>query len=321
MKRTKGLRKAPSIHELGRSAAVGCPDCGKPSVAIGSIPPTDVFGGRTLERLVGGGVLHRCPECHLGFRVPRPSKEELDALYVQGSAETWSSFPEDSVSWRLARALICKFLPEGASILDVGCFDGGFLEPLVKRFDCHGIEIHREARARAKRKGIRIIGTDFEDMRGRTFDCITAHDVIEHVESPRAFVERCLSSLNPGGVMVISTGNLDSLTFRLMGARYWYSAMAEHISFIGPRWVEKLAAEHGLRCERMLFFAHRKAPILHRIREGGINLLYRFAPSFFRWLRHQGLGGKNTARHPELADYPPVWDTARDHFMIVLARK
>ncbi len=297
-----------------------CPDCRTPSPEIGPIPPTDTFAGRTLERIIGGGALYRCPECHLGFRAPRPSKEELDRLYAAGNPESWTASPDNREDWRLARDTIDGHLPEGASILDVGCFDGGFLEPLVGRFDCHGIEVHREARARAERKGIRIVGADFEDMRGRTFDCITAHDVIEHVESPRAFLDLCLSSLKPGGMLLICTGNLDSLTFRLMKSRYWYCHFAEHISFISPRWVKEQVSRRGIRCERMIFFAHCNATLPRRLREAAANMTYRFAPFIFRSLRRCGLGGKNARNRPALADHPPTWGSAKDHFMVLLTK-
>lgn len=48
-----------------------CPDCEGNVEPIGSIPATDVFAGRTLERLLSGGFLYCCRQCSLGFRWPR----------------------------------------------------------------------------------------------------------------------------------------------------------------------------------------------------------------------------------------------------------
>ena len=49
-------------------------------------------------------------------------------------------------------------------ILDVGCFDGGFLDSLGSRYERHGIEINEQASQEAQRKGVDIIGTDFSDL-------------------------------------------------------------------------------------------------------------------------------------------------------------
>ena len=67
------------------------------------------------------------------------------------------------------------------SILDVGCLDGRFLEPLVDLYACNGIEIHAQVAKRAVKKGVTVIGSDFADVSG-SFDCITAYDVIKHIE-------------------------------------------------------------------------------------------------------------------------------------------
>ncbi|RME28515.1 MAG: methyltransferase domain-containing protein [Candidatus Zixiibacteriota bacterium] len=178
-----------------------------------------------------------------------------------------------------------KNLRSGASILDIGCFDGGLLEPLVNRYGCHGIAIHEEAGKRAETKGIRIIGTDFEDVRGRTFDHITGHDVIEHVESPKAFLDLCLTSLNPGGMLLISTGNLDSRTFRLLGSRHWPCHFAEHPVFIGPSWVERKVIEPKFDCKGMFFYSFQHAVLHRRLRKVAFNLFIRFAPIILRGLR------------------------------------
>ncbi len=297
-----------------------CPDCGGKVISIGPIPPTDFFAGRMQEHHLPGGTLYRCRECSLGFRWPRLSKEQLDTLYTQGSEVNWPATVDSRRDWRIARDWIQKRVPNDSRILDVGCFDGGFLERLVSSHRCFGIEIHPAARHRAEQNGIDVIGSDFSAIAG-TFDCITAFDVIEHVERPTSFLSDCLAAVKTDGWVVISTGNLDAFTFRLMASRYWYCTIAEHISFVSPTWFSGLAGTLDFRIIQQTTFAHSNTSQLGRIREAANNLLYRFGGPAFRTLRNLGMGGKDVSTNPELADHPPVWGSARDHFMVVLQKR
>lgn len=287
---------------------------------MGPIPPTDNFAGRVLEKPLFGGSLWRCQRCSLGFRWPRLSKEELDVLYQQGNDATWTAPFDSRRDWRIARDFVEKVLPCTSRILDVGCFDGGFLEPLLTNYRCFGIEIHQAAQKRAEHKGIEIVGSDFSEVAGE-FDFVTAFDVIEHVERPRQFLEQCLSVVKPGGWVLISSGNLDAFSFRLMKSRYWYCTIAEHISFVSPRWVDKHATDLGYQTTAHATFSHTLASVKSRIRESAINCLYRAFPKIFSGLRRLGLGGKKVSAHAALAEHPPVWVSAKDHFIVMVQKR
>jgi SAM-dependent methyltransferase len=241
-------------------------------------------------------------------------------LYSQGDEVNWTAPVDSRRDWRIARDWIRKSFPKDSRILDVGCFDGGFLEPLVGANRCFGIEIHPAAHHRAAQKGIDIIGSDFSAIAG-VFDCITAFDVIEHVERPKLLLENCLAAVNTGGWVIISSGNLDAFTFRLMASRYWYCTIAEHISFVSPTWFSGLAGALDFRIIKQTDFAHTNTSHLGRISEAANNLLYRFGGPAFGTLRKFGMGGKDVKAHPELADHPPVWGSARDHLMVVLQKR
>jgi SAM-dependent methyltransferase len=297
-----------------------CPDCEGAGTSIGFIPATDVFAGRSLERPLLGGHLYRCSQCSLGFRCPQLSKDELDSLYEQGDELNWTAPVDSRRDWRIARGWIGQNLPPESSVLDVGCFDGGFLEPLIGTYSCHGIEIHPSARHRAEKKGIEVVGSDFSTIAG-IFDCITAFDVIEHIRRPKAFLNDCLAAVKPGGWVIISTGNLDAFTFRLMGSRYWYCTIAEHVSFLSPAWYSRLSKKLDYRIAKQISFAHGNASRSQRIQETANNLLYRFGGPGFRLLRKFGMGGKNVKAHSELADHPPGWMSANDHFIVLLHKR
>ena len=283
-----------------------CPDCAGEAKLIGHIPATDIFAGQVLESLLSGGSLYRCGQCLLGFRWPLLDKDELDDLYAQGNEQTWTAPLHYRKDWRIARDWVEQTIPAQSRILDMGCFDGGFLEPLLGTYHCYGIEIHPSARKRAEQKGIDVIGSDFSSIEGN-FECITAFDVIENVEQPKSFLNDCLSAVRPGGWILISTGNLDAFTFHLMGSRYWYCTIAEHISFVSPAWFARLTTVLNYRILRQIAFSHGDSTWSWRSTEIAKNLLYRFSTLGFRKLRAAGMGKS--------------WMSARDHFMILVQKQ
>lgn len=295
---------------------VACLCCGKKADLVGYIPSTDFFAGRLLEKPVDGGGLYRCKACLLGFRWPRLSKQELDVLYAQGDEFAWSESDCLRRDWRLAREWILERVPKGGEILDIGCFDGGFLAGIANLYKCYGIEIHPQARARAEQNRVSIVGEDFSDIRGE-FDCVTAIDVIEHVENPEHFLSQVLSVVRPGGWALISTGNFNSLTFRIMGAKYWYCSIAEHISFVSPEWFFRGASKIGFKIVGVKKFSHGDGGVTVRIKELIANIIYWVHPSFLGLLRKIGLGKANSKSSIER---PPSWISARDHFMVLIQK-
>lgn len=302
---------------------VACPDCGSTDVVRGGrIPSTNTFAGRERAYVLSGGFLWRCSICYLAFRFPALEKSELDALYKDGAEDAWDSVPEHRKDWLIARDLCDARFPEGCSILDVGCFDGRFLALMGKKYQCYGIEINSSARRRAQARGITVVGDDFSALVDRMdpVDCITAFDVIEHVRSPREFLTHCVSVLNPNGCIVVATGNRDSLAFSLMGPAFWYSTVSEHISFISPRWCKQAASALGLSVEKYVKYSHGRRDWRHYPPELLKNVLYRTMPRVFWWLRCCGLGAKDVSSHRELARQPPVWMSAKDHFITVFRK-
>lgn len=43
-----------------------------------------------------------------------------------------------------------------------------------------------------------------------TFDAVVATDIIEHLENPRYFLRECFAALRPGGLLLMTTPNVDS---------------------------------------------------------------------------------------------------------------
>ena len=250
------------------------------------------------------------------------SKNQLAQLYTQGNEFNWSSPPELRRDWSIARGWINTLHPSTAQVLDVGCSNGGFLDFLGADYQKYGIEIHPMAKKHLDYRGINFLGTNIESLNDArlTFDCITAFDIIEHISTPKKFISQCIEALSPRGHILISSGNMDASTFRLMGSHYWYCTIAEHISFINPAWCHKVEKEMGLQVTHFKTFAHGSTCLKSRIKELLKNTFYKFMPNLFSHLRKNGCGKKNAKKYPEIANHPPFWGSANDHFMVLIKK-
>ncbi len=307
-------------------APVKCPCCESDSIKlIGSIPDVDFFAGRSLSFILKGQSLYKCNKCNFCFRYPRMQKDKMDELYRLGDESTWAPIDgEKRIDWDIASRWVNS---SGLSkkVLDIGCFSGDFLKSIGNSAVLFGIEINQKAVNLAKKNGVNIVGDDFSALElidGR-FDVVTSFDVIEHVYNPKSFLRKLANVTKPNGEIIISTGNTMALSWRLMKSRYWYCANAEHISFISPKWCQKVVKECGLQIEKVEFFSHaeeRDQSMSNKIKETILNLTYRFVPFLFHYLRKRGFGAKNVEKFPELLDSPPSWATAKDHFIVRLRK-
>ena len=235
----------------------------------------------------------------------------MDELYASGRDDTWADEPTTRPDWKLVGDLLTGVAP--GSVLDVGCFDGRFLSTLNSKWRRFGIEIQQAAAEKAKGRGATILGSDFLDIKG-SFDAVVAFDVIEHVTDPAAFLRRMADATASGGIIVISTGNTDSLSWRLMKGSYWYCRFPEHISFINPRWCKHQAKDLGLAVE-IYRFSRAGGSLPKKLWELGANVLYLMLPA----LNATGLRPSN-GKIGRLAKEGPLWSSSNDH-MIVLFRK
>ncbi len=308
----------------GLSNSVVCPSCASHRVCqVGPIPPSNLFAGRVLDNLLPGGFLWKCSNCFLGFRYPRLPKSEVDELYRLGNNESWPEPEGGRTDWMLVSKMISS-LSGIKRVLDVGCFDGRLLEYLGQGYEWLGIEIHKEAAERAHQRGVKIIAEDYSKLSSNQIqvDAVLAIDVIEHSYDPREFLACLASAVRVDGIIIISTGNTDAPTWRLMGSRYWYCHIAEHMSFINPAWARNVAQHLGLEIVAIERFSHMEDDkFSHKLHETFANLVYRVSLRLFSWLRRLGGGGIDVKANPELLHVPPYWLSARDHVLVAFKKR
>lgn len=300
-----------------------CICCGSDVDMVGAIPPVITFAGRVLSRPLAGGELAHCPVCNVSFRFPQPDKASLDELYRQGTSDNWKDVPADRVDWNISARWLFTHLNPNSSILDVGCFDGSFLNTIQKFKDRSGIEIHEEAGRKAQERGIKIVGKDFSDLNdiAQNFDAVTSFDVIEHAHNPLEFLKELVRLTKSGGTIILSTGNSDALSWKLEGSRYWYCTIGEHLAFINPKWCEVEGKRLGLEIKQVVKFSHTHSSLAKRVAELVKNLFFAITPKGFALLRRMGMGGDEYRTHSDMLMHPPTWLTAKDHFICIFTKQ
>ncbi len=292
-----------------------CPSCGSKNLVFrGKILPYDSFAGFKLEPAPQSSNLLKCLDCNLYFRWPRLPKHELDELYKKVSIDVWHY--KNRKDWALTLKWIRDNDFAGDSILDVACWDGGFLDKFTG-WDRYGIEINREARKRAISKNIHIIAEDVSDINKLSdrFDIITAFDFIEHTDNPLALISAIAKMTKRHGYIVVSSGNSEAFTARIMGEKYWYYAIPEHISFINTKWCEFVAERLNLQLIQMEKFSHEDERTLAKVITQLIHNVLFLNPTLYAWLKRL----RNSFKKPERVVSPP-WTTSYDHLLVIFRK-
>ena len=123
-------------------------------------------------------------------------------------------------------------------------------------FAAEGVEPAKHIAATARESGLNVHTGLLEDQHypDAVFDVATLFEVVEHLREPLPLLQECRRILKPGGVLVISTGNVASWTVGAMGDRWDYFHIEKdggHISFFNPKSIAILAAVCGFNIERI----------------------------------------------------------------------
>ena len=119
-----------------------------------------------------------------------------------------------------ASGLLCKMIPRGARVLDVGCGDGSLAKMLImkKNVSVIGLEPDEYRAAMAVKNGIDTLQAelrpDLVDKLGK-FDVVLFADVVEHLMHPEIVLKHAHDFLLPSGFVLISVPNVAHLSMRV----------------------------------------------------------------------------------------------------------
>jgi 2-polyprenyl-3-methyl-5-hydroxy-6-metoxy-1,4-benzoquinol methylase len=237
--------ETPSSSAELTDIPVCCPLCGADDYRVrfasslrGHIDPQRHYASTSREFGRWTGAIVQCRSCALVYMNPRPHHQRVQGLY--GAVEDVRYVEEESgrVTTFCESLRLVQRHAAGGSLLDVGCHVGTFLELAEQAgYSVAGVEPSRWA---AERANSRLRGNVFcgavEDapIPPDAFDVVTIWDVIEHLPDPASALRAIWTALRPGGVLAISTMDVDAWFPRLAGRRWpWYMQM--HLVYFSRR--------------------------------------------------------------------------------------
>ena len=227
--------------------------------------------------------LHECPACALVWLHPKPREAELPALYADyytheaPDVSSWLqrilqqvipavAFGYDAAAFsgrdRLLARILCRLGPirELAQhsvmwlpaelrgrLLDVGCGSGDFLANMQRLgWEVAGVEPDPGGAAQSReRLGIDEIHATLRELPDDSFDAVSSAHVFEHLLRPQEMLRECRRVLKPGGRLVLTTPNANSLGRRHFGAAWSHWDPPRHLHVFSKKALQKLVDEAG----------------------------------------------------------------------------
>jgi SAM-dependent methyltransferase len=235
----------PSLNEIRTEPRPNCLVCGSPGNLLYQDLPSALF------ETPGRWNYSRCPQsdCGLVWINPTPIetdlhrayesyfthagndqgiaggnvRETLYALYRVANSPGWWISGIAREKKRRAQMFLDGMMP--GRLLDIGCGDGKFLSEMQARgWAVDGIDFDAKGIQAAKGKyGLSLRHGDLRqaELPANSFDAVTMSHVIEHLNDPVGMLAAIHRVLKPGGRMVITTPNIESIGHKKFGA-YWF---------------------------------------------------------------------------------------------------
>ena len=142
---------------------------------------------------------------------------------------------------------IRKYKAKGR-LLELGCAHGYFLKNAQKYYQCFGIDLNPKVTKVTKANtNAKILTGDFlrQKLQKNYFDIICMFDTIEHIKHPEKYLKKVYEILKPNGLVVIETGNIESLLAKLQGKGWRLIMLPDHLQYFTKSSLVQLLTNSG----------------------------------------------------------------------------
>jgi len=314
-----GIFEQPEPVVAPWTAVECCPVCGSQAAAANALLPdrSYVFEKQAIPMPDSGIAVSRCGVCTAYYKSKVPSPAFLTRIFGKYAEARWKSSDDLSPEIRTVRRL---WGADRLDVLDVGAADGA----LLGAHAATGLKGRRSAFDVMRYSGLErhlegefiegFLDDPLSAWSGEPYDVVTLFDVVEHFYRPQDAFANLRTLTRPGGLVLIETGNSESLCPRRFGIdQWWYVRLLEHHVFWSQQSLAHIAAAHGFKVVYWKEIQHksRRHRSLVRVASDALkSALYYVAGRQYVSIA-QALGGRGNQ---------PWFPLVRDHFQACLSR-
>lgn len=235
------LQYAPSFIN------VSCPACESTSFSF------------SFEKL--GYKFVECEYCYTVFVNPRPTQNLLHQYYISSkNVLHWANeimpFVEDNRRKYIYRPraekvsrLIHTYSSRHKDIWDIGACTGVLCEELVRLNifeEVIAVEVTPDSVQKCIEKGIKVHEKSVEQIESSNcVDVIVGFEIIEHLFSPKDFINVCHRLLRPSGMLILSTPNIWGFELSVLGENSSNICAPAHLNYFCPISLRALLERYG----------------------------------------------------------------------------
>jgi SAM-dependent methyltransferase len=260
-------RVTPSLSPLPSITwdETACPLCGQldAEIVLEGQDPTRTGVSSSCFAVV------RCRNCTLHYTNPRPDRESIGNFYPTDykphRRPNKMAAPRTAPLWARVMGRSRERLgdipwPEAGRLLDFGCGGGSYLKRMADRgWEVTGLDASVGAvREVQEALGLKaLVGTlPHSDLSPGGFDVITMWHSLEHVHRPMEILREAYGLLVPGGKLIVSCPNIDSLPYLWFGSSWFGLDLPRHLVHFTPDTLSSALLSSGFRVESMRYVRH-----------------------------------------------------------------
>ena len=204
-----------------------------------------------------------CPRCELVFYAGEvPESDLYREDYFAGGEYLDYRRDKEILQRNFGRSIaILRRLAPSGRLLEVGSAYGFFLELAQSHWDASGIDVSREA-VRYSREVIGVDAREAEFLElpeePETYDAICLWDTVEHLPHPVRTLEKAARCLKPGGIVALTTGDVESRLARWRGERWRQVHPPTHLFYFSRRTLERALESSGLEVRDVSYVGYSR---------------------------------------------------------------
>jgi 2-polyprenyl-3-methyl-5-hydroxy-6-metoxy-1,4-benzoquinol methylase len=262
------LFAADLVHLIERRAdfdPIDCPACGD--------------AGRSNEFEKGGFSFVRCGTCQTLYVSPRPPAPMLLEFYRSSrSVRFWDEnlyrATEETRRLSIFRPRAARVVElarrhggRGGVLADVGCGYGTFCDEMkaLGFFDrVIGVEPSGVLAEACRSRGLEVVALPIEEARLEGVSLVTAFELVEHLHRPIDFVRACHRALPPGGLLILTTPNIQGFDLATLGPLSDNIAGPAHLNYFHGASITRLLGRVGFTVLEVLTPGELDAEIVRK---------------------------------------------------------